>query len=69
MWDYKQFKYNIITMRHYTIQLNYNASIIEEVEAEDEGEALDKARDKAEDADIKQFTICGERESQILRQD
>ena len=27
---------------------------------------LDKARDKAEEADIKQYTICGERESQIL---
>lgn len=56
-------------MRKYTIQLNYNASIVVEVNANDEGEALDKARDKAEDADIKQFTIGGERESQILRQD
>lgn len=56
-------------MRKYTIQLNYNASIIVEVNANDEGEALDKARDKAEDADIKQFTICGERESQVLRQE
>lgn len=49
--------------------MNYDASIIVEVMADNEGEALDKARDKAEDADIKQFTICGERESQILRQD
>ena len=56
-------------MRRYTIQLNYNASIIVEVNANDEGEALDKARDKAEDADIKQFTIGNERESKILRQD
>lgn len=56
-------------MKKYTIRLNYNASIVEEVMANDEGEALSKARDKAEDADIRQFTICGERESQILRQD
>ncbi len=56
-------------MKKYTIQLNYNASIVVEVNANDEGEALDKARDKAEDADIKQFTICGERESQIIRED
>ena len=56
-------------MRKYTIQCNYNASIIVEVNANDEGEALDKARDIAEDADIKQFTIGSEGESQILRQD
>ena len=53
-------------MKKYTIQLNYNASIIEEVHADDEGEALDKARDLAEDADIRQFTIGSERESKIL---
>lgn len=56
-------------MQKYKIQLNYNASIIVEVEAKDEGEALDKARNKAEEADIKQFTICGERESQIVGRD
>jgi hypothetical protein len=60
-------------MRKYTIQLNYNASIIVEVEVEDgndaEGRALDKARDKAEDADIRQFTIGSENESKILRAD
>ena len=56
-------------MRKYTIQMNYNASIIVEVLANDEGEALDKARDKAEDADIRQFTIGGENESRILRKD
>ena len=53
-------------MNKYKIQCNYTASIVVEVEAKDEGEALDKARNKAEEADIKQFTICGERESQIL---
>ena len=48
-------------MRKFQIQLNYNASIVVDVEAEDEGEALDKARDLAEDADNRQFTIHGER--------
>ena len=53
-------------MSKYKIQCNYTASIVVEVDAKDEGEALDMARNKAEEADIKQFTICGERESQIL---
>jgi hypothetical protein len=52
----------------YTIQFNYNASIAIDVEAKDEGEALSKAREMAEEADIKEFSICGEREAQILRQ-
>jgi hypothetical protein len=56
-------------MSKYKIQLNYNASIVVEVDAKDEGEALDKARNMAEEADIKQFTICGERESQIVGRD
>ena len=49
--------------------MNYNASIIVEVMGNDEGEALDKARDMAEDADIRQFTLSGENESKILRTD
>ena len=56
-------------MNKYTIQMNYNASIVVEVMANDEGEALDKARDRAEDADIRQFTIGAENESRILRTD
>lgn len=56
-------------MQKYVIEMNYNASIIVEVEANDEGEALDKARDKAEDADIRQFTLGKENESKILRRD
>ena len=56
-------------MRKYVIQLNYNASIVVEVTGNDEGEALEKARNIAEDADPKEFSICGERESQILRQE
>ena len=31
--------------------------------------AYDKARNQAEEADIKEFVICGERESQILGRD
>jgi len=50
----------------YTVELNYNASIVVTVEANDEGEALDKARNIAEESDIEQFTITNERESQIL---
>ena len=56
-------------MHKYTIQMNYNASIVVEVMADDEGQALDKARDRAEDADIRQFTIGNESESKILRTD
>ena len=45
--------------RRYTIKFNYNASIVVDVEGEfhDEGEALDKAREIAEDANINEFTI------------
>lgn len=55
-------------MKRYQIQLNYDASIIVDVEGEDEGVALDRARNIAEDADPRQFTICNERESRILNQ-
>lgn len=59
--------------KKYTIKLNYNASIIVDVEVDEtpdaEGKALEKARDIAEDADIREFTIGAERESEILRQD
>ncbi len=53
-------------MGKFKIQYNFNASIVVDVDAKDEGDALEKGRRIAEDADIKQFTICGERESQIL---
>jgi hypothetical protein len=56
-------------MGKYKIQYNYNASIIVEVDANDEGEALEKGRNIAEEADIKQFKICGEKESQIIGRD
>jgi hypothetical protein len=59
--------------KKYTVQLNYNASIIVDVTVDGnnqnaEGEALEKARNIAEDADIREFTIGNERESVILRQ-
>lgn len=47
----------------YEVQLNYNASITVVVEANDEGEALTKAREMAEDSDINQYLIGTERES------
>ncbi len=55
-------------MKRYTIEFNYNASIVVNVEGDfnDEGEALDKAREIAEDADINEFTIGEEKESKIL---
>jgi hypothetical protein len=56
-------------MGKYRIQYNYNASIVVEVDAQDEGDALEKGRNIAEEADIKQFTICGEREAQIVGRD
>lgn len=56
-------------MNKFKIQLNYNASYTTEVEAKDEGEALDKARNMAEEADLKEYVICGERESQILNRE
>lgn len=56
-------------MGKYKIRFNYNASIIREVEANDEGEALEKGRNLAEEADIKEFTIFGEREAEIIGRD
>ena len=53
-------------MGKYKIQYNFTASIVVEVDGKDEGDALEKGRNIAEEADIKQFTICGEREAQIL---
>jgi hypothetical protein len=53
-------------MSNYTIELTYTANIIKNVEANDEGEALEKARDLAEESDINEFVIVEERESRIL---
>lgn len=56
-------------MRKFSIQCNYAASIIVDVIAEDEGEALDKARDIAEESDIRDFSLGSEMESTIIRQE
>lgn len=53
-------------MGKFKIKYCFNATIDVEVDGKDEGDALEKGRRIAEEADIKQFTICGERESQIL---
>lgn len=53
-------------MARYTVELNYDAKITVEVFADNEGDALDRARDKAEDADIRQFTIANEGISRII---
>lgn len=53
-------------MGRFKVQMNYNASIVFEINAVDEGAALDKARDMAEDADIRQFVICNENDAKIL---
>ena len=51
---------------HYTVELNYNASFTVDVEANDEGEALSKARELAEMAPMSRFTIVEESRSRIL---
>ena len=53
-------------MAFFTIKLNYKASVVFEVEADDEGKALDKARNLAEDADIDQFSVGEELDSEII---
>lgn len=53
-------------MATYTVQLNYNASISLEVQANDEGEAYAKARDLAELAPINQFLLTSENRARIV---
>ena len=53
-------------MAHYSIELRYVTSIVEHVEAKDEGEAYELARRKAEEADMRDFNIVEEIESQII---
>lgn len=53
-------------MSIYTIELNYNARITKTIEANDEGEALEKARILAEDADMKEFTLTEEKVSRVV---
>ena len=50
----------------YTIELNYNARIVVNVDANDEGEAYEKARTFAEEADMSDFVLTEEKESRVL---
>lgn len=52
-------------MDKYLITMTYDASITLSVEANDEGEALTKARELAEESDPKMFSIFGERSAVI----
>lgn len=52
----------------YIIELNYNARITQTVEADNEGDALEKARNLAEEADMKDFILTNENESRIIGQ-
>lgn len=50
----------------YSVELNFDTSIVLEVEANDEGEALAKARELAEMAPMSRFSITEEHNSRIL---
>lgn len=50
----------------YTVELNYTSSITVDVEANDEGEALHKARELAEQAPMTSFAIVEEQRSRIV---
>lgn len=53
-------------MSKYKIELNYISKFIADIEADDEGSALEKARNMAEDADMSEFTLADEREARVL---
>lgn len=55
-------------MASYTIRLNYIATFTTVVKGEfrNEGDALDAAREQAEDADMNEFVIGDEQQSTIL---
>ena len=55
-------------MSKYTIKLNYTATFTTTVEGDfkNEGDALDAARNQAEDAEMNEFVIGDEQVSQIL---
>lgn len=53
-------------MAKFVIEMNYVARITQEVEADDEGEALTKAQALSDEADIRDFTIVNELESNIV---
>ena len=53
-------------MSIYTVEIAYNAKFIATVEANDEGEALHKAREVAEETDADEFILTEERDSKII---
>ena len=50
----------------YSVEIVYKAKGIFTVQADDEGMALGKARDAAEDADVNEFVLEDEMESRIV---
>ena len=53
-------------MSKYVISVNYDATDVAEVDANDEGDALGKARQMAEEADVREFQIRNEKEARVL---
>lgn len=53
-------------MAQYTIEINYRVTTTQVVEARDEGEALDKARDLADETDLSDMLIAEELESKVV---
>lgn len=53
-------------MAIFTVKINYLATITKTVEAEEHGEAFDKARTAAEESDMKEFSIIEELDSEIV---
>jgi len=56
-------------MQPYTIEVRFVVSATYEVNGEDEGDALNKANELAESADINEFQFCEQLESNILRRE
>lgn len=50
----------------YTVELNFLSNITFDVKAKDEGDALQKARDLAEQAPMSSFSIIEEHRSRIV---
>ena len=53
-------------MSKYVISVNYDATYVAEVDANDEGDALGKARQMAEEADVRELQIRNEKEARVL---
>ena len=50
----------------FVVRMSYNATIDVPVDAADEGDALQKAREVAENADIKQFSLFNENNASVV---